>query len=137
MNVLKEFNIKNFYNIYMQFLKFGIVGVFNTFISVMIYYVLIYFEVNYIIANTLGFVASVFNAYYWNNRYVFKSEKEKINVKSIMKVFMVYCSTFILNTALLFFMINYLYISSYLAPIINILIITPLNFLFNKYWAFK
>lgn len=113
MNILKKFNINYLYNKYIQFFKFGIVGVSNTFISLMVYYSLIYFNVNYIIANTLGFIVGVLNAYYWNNKYVFKSEKCNCNVEAIIKVFMVYGSTFILNTALLFLMINYLSIYKY------------------------
>jgi putative flippase GtrA len=37
-----------------QFLKFGAVGILNTFITIGTYSVLVYFEVNYILANVIG-----------------------------------------------------------------------------------
>lgn len=119
-----------------QFIKFGLVGVSNTAISLIIYYALIYFGINYIIANTVGFIISVLNAYYWNNKYVFKKSTNS-NVKAIIKTFMCYGVTFVLSTVLLIVMVKYLGISQLIAPIINLIITVPLNFLMNKFWTFK
>lgn len=119
-----------------QFIKFGIVGCSNTLISLAIYYVLIYFHINYIVANTVGFIVSVLNAYYWNKRFVFKVDKEK-DMKALIRTFVSYGSTFILSTLLLFIMVNQLGISEILVPIINLMITIPLNFVLNKFWAFK
>ena len=119
-----------------QFVKFGIVGLSNTFISLGIYYVLIYFGINYIIANTVGFIISVLNSYYWNSKYVFK-KSDKGNLKPLIKTFMSYGVTFLLGTTLLFVMVHYLHVSKVLAPILNLVISIPVNFLLNKFWAFK
>ena len=129
-------NKKNFWNIVKQFIKFGIVGVSNTLISLLIYYVLIYFKINYIVANTVGFIVSVLNAYYWNNRYVFK-KSDNGNLKPLIKTFASYGTTFILSTILLVIMIDYLKISELIAPILNLIVTIPLNFLLNKFWAFR
>lgn len=51
---------KELIKVAMQFIKFGIVGVFNTGISVGIYYILIHFKVNYIIANTIRICCKCF-----------------------------------------------------------------------------
>lgn len=142
--LLKKCGIENkedLKKLIVQFIKFGIVGVSNTLISLAIYYVLVYFNCNYIVANTLGFIISVLNAYYWNNKYVFKS-KEKVNgkkdkVKQLVKVYMSYGITFLLSTVLLYVMVDLMNISEYIAPIINLCITVPLNFVMNKLWAFK
>lgn len=144
IKLLKKCGIESkhdFKNLIVQFIKFGIVGVSNTLISLAIYYVLVYFNCNYIVANTLGFIISVLNAYYWNNKYVFKS-KEKVNgakdkVKQLVKVYMSYGVTFLLSTVLLYVMVDLMHISEYIAPIINLCITVPLNFVMNKLWAFK
>lgn len=144
IKLLKKCGIESkhdFKNLIVQFIKFGIVGVSNTLISLAIYYVLVYFNCNYIVANTLGFIISVLNAYYWNNKYVFKS-KEKANgtkdkVKQLVKVYMSYGVTFLLSTVLLYVMVDLMHISEYIAPIINLCITVPLNFVMNKLWAFK
>ena len=56
----------------LQFVKFGIVGVSNTLISYIVYVILVTWGCHYLAASLLGFLISVINAFYWNNRYVFK-----------------------------------------------------------------
>ncbi len=120
-----------------QFVKFGLVGISNTIISLVIYYILVYLNVHYIIANALGFAISVVNAYYWNSKYVFLDRSKQQHSKSFIKSFLSYFSTFLLGTALLFLMVNYFGISDKIAPIINLFITIPINFLLNKLWAFR
>ena len=55
-----------------QFVKFGIVGVSNTLISLAIYYIGLYFGIYYVFSNVLGFFAGTLTAYYWNYLYVFR-----------------------------------------------------------------
>jgi putative flippase GtrA len=124
------------WNLIKQFIKFGIVGVSNTLISLLIYYILVYLKINYIIANTIGFIVSVVNAYYWNNKFVFK-KNSSFGIKAIIKTFISYGTTFLLSTILLILMVHYLGISKIISPIIILIITVPLNFLLNKFWAFK
>jgi len=119
-----------------QFLKFGIVGISNTLISLAIYYILVYLGVHYLIANIVAFVISVCNAYFWNSRYVFK-KRNRSNVKSFIRTVVSYGFTFLLGTGLLFIMVELLHISLWIAPLINLCVTTPLNFVLSKFWAFK
>lgn len=123
-----------------QFIKFGIVGVSNTVISLIVYYICIFVGMHYTIANVLAFVISVLNAYYWNKKYVFKkndNSQNKTVVQSIIKVFTSYGATFLLGTGLLILWVDFLNISEWIAPLINLCITIPLNFILNKFWAFK
>lgn len=141
--LLEKCGIKNkedLKKLIVQFIKFGIVGVSNTLISLAIYYILVYFNCNYIVANTIGFIISVLNAYYWNNKYVFKSKEElgkRDKIKKLVKVYMSYGVTFVLSTVLLYVMVDLMHISEYLAPILNLCVTVPINFVMNKLWAFK
>jgi len=120
-----------------QFMKFGIVGVLNTVIGLGVYYIFIYIDTSlYIAGNTAGFIAGVLNSYYWNNKYVF-TKSEDGHLKPLMRTFAAYGGTFLLGTALLFIMVQYLKISEWIAPLINLAVTIPLNFLLNKFWAFK
>ncbi|MGG1553521.1 GtrA family protein [Paenibacillus ferrarius] len=119
-----------------QFMKFGIVGISNTLINFIVYYPIIYIGLNYLLAHTLGFIISVLNAYYWNNKYVFQKNGNSI-WKSLIKVFASYGLTFIVSTGTLFIMVHFLGVSNIIAPIINLVITVPVNFLLNKFWAFK
>jgi len=126
-----------------QFIKFGVVGVSNTFVHLAIYYLLLFLNVNYIIANSLGFIISVLNAYFWNNKFVFNKKKEnnekdtvKQTLKKLAKVYASYTFTFILSNILIYVWVDLLHISDKIAPIINSIITIPINFLMNKLWAF-
>lgn len=139
--LLDKFNIhskEDFWKFVWQFVKFGLVGVSNTLISLAVYYavVLLLGVEHYILANTLGFVISVINAYIWNSKFVFQKKGRK-HGKSFVKVFVSYGSTFLLGTGFLFVLVHYWNVSEMIAPIINLLLTIPLNFLLNKFWAFK
>lgn len=119
-----------------QFIKFGLVGLSNTAISMSLYYALVYLGVNYLVANLIGFMISVLNSYYWNNRYVFNKTEEG-HLKPILKTYMAYGSTLLLSTFLLYLMVQQLGISQWIAPLLNLAITIPINFLINKLWAFR
>ncbi|MBQ2896354.1 MAG: GtrA family protein [Oscillospiraceae bacterium] len=123
--------------LFAQFMKFGMVGVSNTLISLGCYYALVYFGVNYLLANAVGFVVSVCNSYFWNSRFVFKDKKEQSGLRAFFKVFCSYGVSFCLSSVLMFVFVQLLGISEYLAPILRLAFTIPLNFVMNKLWAFK
>lgn len=118
-----------------QFAKFCIVGVSNTIITLLVYYGMLAIYHNYIISNIASWLISVFNSYYWNNRYVFKNNNNKIIV--LLKTYMAYGWTLVFSTLLLFFFIEICNISDKISPIIVYIITVPMNFIVNKYWTFK
>jgi len=120
-----------------QFTKFGIVGVSNTLLSLSIYYIFVFINKDlYLVGNSVGFVVSVLNSYYWNNRFVFKSENRN-HIKALSKTFLSYGITFVLGTVLLIIMVQVLMIPEIIAPLFILIITVPLNFVLNKFWAFK
>ena len=129
---MKEVSLRKLVN---QFAKFGFVGILNNLVFMFCYYVLVYFGVQYLISNTVSYIISIFNAYYFNRKFVFKSSKDGINV--LLKTYLSYGITFIISTMSLYVMVNQIGISAYLAPIINLMITIPINFILNKYWTFK
>lgn len=147
-----------------QFIKFVMVGVSNTLISEVVYAILVVFHCNYLVASCIGFVVSIFNAYYWNNKYVFKEDKDKAKRvwwKVLLKTFVAYLWGFILNLILLMVWVEVIHIADYMVPVeeflvehgitafdakvlgnllaegINLLIVLPINYVINKYWAYK
>lgn len=124
-----------------QFIKFGFVGICNTGIGLLIYYFLLAVEVPYLAANVVGFLFSTLNAYLMNQRFVFQHTKRTISkrstVRRIGKVYLVYLISFGIGMADLYIFVEWLKISEKIAPLLNICITTPLNYLLNKFWAFK
>lgn len=123
-----------------QFVKFGVVGVSNTLISYAVYAVLVNLNWHYLLASVAGFVVSVINAYYWSDRYVFKAQagEERVWWKAFLKTFISYAGTgLILNNILLVIWVDVAGIHEMLGPVINLFVTVPLNFLLNKYWAYR
>ena len=120
-----------------QFIKFSLVGLSNTIINLFVYYVLIFCGAHYIVAYTFGFLISVCNAFYWNNKYVFKNKQEKSTLRAFVKTFASYGFSFFLSVVLMGIIVEKIGISYYFAPFCKMIITIPLNFLLNKLWAFK
>ena len=127
--------MKRLFYKYERFIKFAIVGFGNLLITLITYYILVFFSVNYQIANIGGFITGSSNGYIWNKIWMFKEKKQ--NMSSIVKFYSTYLVTCFLSAILLYIWVEFLDISDKIAPAINIFIITPMNYFMNKYWVFK
>ena len=134
------------WNAFLQFVKFGRVGVSNTVISYLIYVVVLKFcekfglipQSDYILAQIISFFLSVLWSFYWNRKFVFQADDNTSFIKSLLKTYMSYAFTGIfLSNILLIIWIKYMGISKIIAPIFNLVISVPINFILNKFWAFK
>lgn len=135
-------------DIYLQFVRFGIVGLSNTIISYIIYIIFfllfrhmdVFQRTDYLIAQIIAFILSVLWSFYWNNKMVFisKERNERSIWKSLIKTFITYSFTgLFLNSILLVLWIKIFCISELIAPVINLIFSVPLNFIINKFWTFK
>lgn len=147
-----------------QIIKFGLVGVVNTLVSYITYSVLFYFGVPPLICNIPAFIISVFVSFLLNSRFVFKEEEGKEERKwwqVLMKSYISYSFTGLflaeVLTALwlnvihiekyIVFLIPFLAkfginltaveLAGYLAPIMNLAVSIPINFILNKFWAYR
>lgn len=135
-----------FFDVLKQFIKFGIVGVSNTVISMGIIYgiIFLFHKVNSQInesllvffASLIGFLVSVLNSYYWNNKYVFKKTNSG-HLWPVLKAYICYGLTWLLSIILSFLLTNIMCMSVILVPILSMVITIPLNFFMNKFWAFN
>ena len=123
-----------------QFIKFGLVGVFNTLFSYLIYFVAIKMGLHYQLGNFLAYLITVFVTFLMNGYWVFQkmNDAKREFWKPLIKVYASYGFTSLfLNSILLFVQIDLLGMWQETAPIFNLIITIPLNFLLNKYWAFS
>ena len=155
----------------LQFMKFCIVGLSNTIICEGIYIILLFFGVHYLAANIIGNLISILNAYYWSNKYVFKSEEGEKRVwwKVLLKTYATYGFSMVLSAGLLVFWLEIVKLEAFMGPVltilsnigilqvlskagivldtkllseilaagINLIITIPLNYVINKYWAYR
>ena len=129
----------------LQFIRFGIVGISNTVIGYLLNIGTLFLlkplniSWDYYIGNVVSFVLGVLWVFFWNYKYVFKmNEKTSIWWKVLLKTYVTYgISGLILTNVLSWIWVEHCSISKYIAPIINLFITVPVNFLLNKFWAFK
>ncbi len=128
-----------------QFVKFCAVGVTNTAVSYAVNVAVLKLleplalSWDYVAANTAAFVLSVLWSFYWNNRFVFREGGEKRSVwRTLLKTYVTYGFTgLVLNNLLSWLWIDAVGLSKYLAPLLNLAVSIPVNFLLNKYWAYR
>ena len=139
---------KNVKKDYLQFLKFGLVGVFNTIISTVVTYgLLIIFNklnlffkilnIQVIISSFLGFSVSFINSYYWNSRLVFNTSSNKFFSKSFLKSYFCYFLTWVISYVAIAVFATVLCLPKFWIPLFTLFFTVPLNFLANKFWAFR
>lgn len=124
----------------LQFVKFGIVGLSNTLIAYAVYAACVWLGCHYLVANGLGFVVGVLNAYYWSDRYVFKKGEGETRsaLWTLVKTYLAYGATgLLLASFLLYVYVDRWQVSAYLAQLLVLVVTVPLNFIINKRWSFK
>lgn len=127
-------------NLIIQFIKFGTVGAINTVLSYAItngcYYILHWNEQ---ICNIIAFIITVYISFILNSKFVFNENGEKPNFwKALIKVYASYSITGLFLTAILLYLEEQILgIPHYIATLMNLVVTIPINFLLNKFWAYK
>lgn len=147
-----------------QFIRFGLVGVSNTLVSYVAYALTFKLTDNYFLANVLSWLISVLNAYLWQNLFVFREDtgaQKRIWWKVLVKTYLAYAFTgLFLNNVLLWLWVDVIDISrfaagfiafladyglkmsgrefaGYVGPFLNMVFVIPINFVMNKFWAYR
>lgn len=123
-----------------QFAKFIVVGVGNTVVSYVFYLFFWKCGLHYLAANILGYFMGIINSFFWNHKYVFKTEQ--IRRWELWKTFFKTCCSylglgFVMENLLLVFLVQMIRVSESIAPFIAAALIVPINFIVNKLWAYK
>lgn len=113
-----------------QLIKYIAVGVFNTLISLITYFVLIYFKMNYIKANTIGYIIGLINSYILNKKIVFNHKGKTI--KSAIYFLIINILSLLTSNGLLYIAIETLQMNKYISQIIISLMLIIINYVFNK-----
>lgn len=124
-----------------QFLKFGMVGAVNTVLSYLITNACYYgFHLHEQICNLISFVITVLISYLLNSRFVFRQQDGNRQpwYRALAKVYASYALTeLVLMGILLFIQERLLGIPHFIATFLNLCITVPLNFVLNKFWAYR
>ena len=158
--VKEEKQKESFKSIFIQFIKFGLVGVSNTIVSGLIYFLFnqVFFPGIWLLASIVSWVISVFWAFMLQNVFVFKEDQNaehRVWWKTLLKTYTAYAFTgLFLSNILLFLWVNVIDIAQYCEPIIAFFARIHigflgdkatfssnmgwfLNFIINKFWAYR
>ena len=127
---------EDFWRFLIQFIKFGLVGVTNTVVSLAVLYTMMWLGLSYIPAYILGFLAGVANSFALNSRFVFAADATG-RAQRLVKILIANLLTLGIGTAALMLQVERLGIPEHIAVALNILITTPISFLLSKFWVFR
>jgi putative flippase GtrA len=108
--------------------KFLASGAFNTLLGYLLY-LLFNLLLPYIVAYTAAYLLTIFTSYYLHSIYVFE---ENITLKKAAQYPLMYLFLYIINTTLLYVFVEKFGINENIAPVIILLIIVPLTYLFGR-----
>ena len=147
-----------------QFVKFGLVGISNTAISYGIELLCYYWllknadfqgicslmarlglsvtgeQVKITIVTAIAFLVSVTNSFYWNSRYVFRKDARTGRgemVRTYFKTMASYALTGIILSPIIKIWLSGMGMPYYLSSILSMAVTIPLNFVMNKFWAYR
>ena len=117
------------------FIKYGIIGVLNTFISYALIFSLFYIGLLPELSNFIGYFVSLFISYFLNKKYNFQSKNS--HKKDLPKFILSTLISYLLSLATLIFFYRVLHINAYLSQIFAGIIYMLVAYLLSRMWVFK
>lgn len=117
-----------------KFFKFLVSGGINTLICLLLYWILIKANFNYILASTLMFVFGVVDGYILSAVFIFK---HKINLFHLAKYTSVYLSSYVINIIILTGLVELIGLSHFMAQVVTSALVAVLNYFLVKVFVFK
>ena len=119
-----------------QFVKFGVVGISNTLITLVVYTVLLkVFGVWYLAASAIGFAAGAVNGFLLNRRWTFRGHVG--DAFTPVRWGIVQSCGLGINEALLYVFVHHAHIDKLLAQVCATVVVTITTFFVNRAWTFR
>jgi putative flippase GtrA len=119
-----------------QFAKFGLVGVSNTLITLLVYTLLVKaFGVWYVAASALGFAVGAVNGFLWNRAWTFRGHVG--DALTPVRWFVVQGCGLLVNSGLVFAFVDGAGLGKLAGQALTIAIVTVLTFAANRSWTFR
>jgi len=127
--------MKNYKSL-IQLIKFGIVGVSNTFLTAGVIWILMkVFHCSDYISNFIGYIIGLANSFIWNRKWTFES-KTRVSV-TVFKFIVTFAISYAVQLGNLYALLHLTHIDPYYCQLLSIVVYTGINFILNKYYTFK
>jgi putative flippase GtrA len=123
-------------NILHQFIKYSIVGVSNALIGFGTMFLLFnFFKVNYLVANTAGYILGLINSFIWNKKWTFQSGNHYS--KEIVRFILVFIMSYVSNLVFLIILVEMLNVNQNISFVLSSVIYIAVGFTANRLWTFS
>lgn len=124
---------------YREVLMYLIFGVLTTLVNFVIYFVLVWLNVNYLLSNAIAIALSILFAYVTNRKWVFESKATSLKEISVEFVSFVSCRLLssLYDMLSMFVLVSLLHADEFLAKVITGVIVVILNYVFSKWLVFR
>ena len=120
----------------MQFMKFGVVGVSNTLLTLLVFTVLLkVFGVWYLAASAIGFAAGAVNGFLLNRRWTFRGHVG--DAFTHVRWTIVQGCGLALNEGILYVGVDHIRLDELVGQAVATAIVTVITFLVNRAWTFR
>ena len=119
-----------------RFIKFGMVGVINTLVNWIIFFILNALGMYYILANIIAYILGTVNSYLWNTLWVFKY-KDKASTETTIKFIILNLIGLGLNTGILYVLVDLCNLNKFIGLATTTAIVMIINYIVNKLWVFS
>ena len=124
----------------MQLIKYGFYGVITTIFNLVLFYVMIKFDIDYIVSNIFSYGLAVLLSYYFNDRLVFGNQADNVDahykLKKIAKYILIRVITIAVDSAIFFELVSILKFDVLYSRIVLTTIILLASYLINKIFVF-
>ena len=134
--------IKELLKKYEEIIRYLIIGVLTTIVSLASYYILVYIVFNPNIAlelqitNIISWIVSVTFEYFTNRKFVFKV-KDKSSIKEATNFYLSRVSTLILDMLMMYIFVSLLRFNDKIIKLIVQVLVTIANYILSKFIVFK
>lgn len=133
---------------FVQLLKYGVIGVSNTLITSVVFYVInTLMGLDYAVANTLGYILGLINSFVWNSTWVFRTGGNVWREAGLFALGFIICfalqmgvSQWLLSTSLHDLTISWLPMKNTGENVImclSMVVYTLANYVYNRFVTFK
>lgn len=133
---------------FVQLLKYGVIGVSNTLITLVVFYVInTLMGLDYAVANTLGYILGLINSFVWNRTWVFRAGGNVWREAGLFALGFIICfalqmgvSQWLLSTSLHDLTISWLPMKNTGENVImclSMVVYTLANYVYNRFVTFK
>ena len=131
-----------------QLIKYGIIGVSNTLLTLAVFYVVnTLLDMSYGVANTLGYVLGLINSFVWNRTWVFRTGGNIWREAGLFTLGFIVCfalqmgvSQWLLSTAIHDISISWLPMKNTgdnIVMCLSMVVYTLANYIYNRFVTFK